>query len=244
MKDGTFRTGSLAFGTLHKLELLMNGQHQLEACRLSGVAMSAAIERYLCHEEADVWKLFASFDTQRMRSERNVMQAAKGLFDDRILRECPLHLLAMCGSALFYLGGDGIRPNFRAHPINKSEKVECVCKYATDVHFIHSFGTEVVDMLKVPIVTAMIVTHRIAEKKARQFWERVLVGDGLVRGSPQWHLNKVISNGVGHRNGGQQAMDAMYNACIAWWNSYANGDNRRIIRLGAIRGVIDAVAGE
>lgn len=245
MKDHTFRRGEVSVAHIGNQEILMNGQHQLQASVESGVTFTAALDRYKCEDEQDLWRLFATFDVHKPRTATDVMRAAKPLFANELLHAVPLRILSTCGSALLYLG-DGTKPNFGfGELVSRAMRAELVEKYAEDALFVNSFATDDgIKLLRTAVVTAIIVTRRIDADKSKEFWERVIVGDRLEKGTPQFKLNAAIRDGISTtRFSAGRSMPTMYGTCIHWWNSYVTGQPRKLIRTSRIsKEMPDAVA--
>ena len=248
MAAGEFRRGEIAVAEKAfngGAEVLVNGQHQLQACVAASTSFRAAVDRYRCPERDDLWKLFGTFDVHRGRTEQHVMKAARGLFTSEDLQAIQLRVLTMCGTALVFLGGDGIKPNFAAKPPNRYRKAELVQQNKSDVLRVSAYYDDVTHpYITTPVVTAMIATFRADPDHAEEFWDRVLWGDKLVKNSPQYKLRQKL--GTGSRRitagaNGASRMQGIYSFCIAWWNSWKLGDNRRSVKVGAMMTTPDIV---
>jgi hypothetical protein len=234
---GRFRRGDIAIARKSfngGEEVLVNGQHQLHACILTGQPIFATVEHYDCPDADDLWHLFGSFDGHRRRSEGHVMKAARGLFKSDPLRGVPLSVLRTCGTALMYLGG-GTKPNFSARPSNRCRKTELVQQYESDVVRVNGYNTnDTKHMMTVPVVTAIISTHRANADMAPEFWERVLYGDGLSRNSPQFKLHQKLAQGknfiIAGISNGHARNAAIYCICASWWNAWRTGEDRKIVQ--------------
>jgi hypothetical protein len=230
--DGTFRLGHIAVARFRGKEYLMNGQHQCQAVVQSGMKIQATYEFYECEATDDLWKLFATFDCIRTRTDRQIMAAARPLFRIEPLRDVPFKLLGAAGTALLYLGS-GTRPSFGVRAMSKAQKGALIEQYADDVLWLAGFNHEARRLITVAVAMAMIVTHRVSGDKADPFWERVLIGDDLRKETPQWSLHRALTGnitakagqGVGGA-GGNQRIRMIYGLCIAWWNSFATGEKR------------------
>jgi hypothetical protein len=232
-KTGTFTKGHIAFGVNgNNTDVLMNGQHQLHASILSGTTITATIDRYRCHDKDDMWHLFATFDTQRPRSERHVMKAARGFFS-RELQGVPLDILAACGTALLWLGG-GTVANFNAKAASKAMKADLCQQYEKDVLEVARYARDG-ERIHVPVAGAIIATSRKNIQKARPFWERVIGGDQLVRNTPQWHLNKSLGSTGDRFTSGMGRNTGIYSLCVAWWNAYLAGTPRVSVKLASMK---------
>lgn len=244
MQSGEFANGHIAFaenGTGGKF--LVNGQHTLSASVLCGMTFRATIEDYHVEVKDDTWKLFGAFDTQRTRSQAQIMGAARGLFASKGLQGTDLRTLAVCGTALSFLGA-GITPNFAIRPLDKTTKPALIQKYESDVLF-YSSVLEGAGVDPSQVVTmaccCVIATGRIDQKKAFNFWTRVLGGFDLERGTAEWRLNRDIESGLvaraGYKGGGRN--QAVWNLCSCWWNSFITKTPRKAVKLGSIKGTVE-----
>jgi len=232
--DGTFREAEVVLGTAPDGAIyLMNGQHTCEACTRLGTTIDIWYAEYECETDSDVWKLFASFDTHLGRSQKQVMKAARGLFEHQELHEVRLEVLQLCGAALYALG-DGVTPNFNTKGMGKVDRVVAVDKFAKEVMVIDGYVPQSAIRLKVAIVTAILVTFRLNAKRAREFWDRVIIGDDLKRDTPQHRLNQYLTGDHNPAKGG--SMHAIiYKNCIGFWNSFMSGDDRQVVHARAMK---------
>ncbi len=235
MSDGSFRRGEIAIAHFGDKEILMNGQHQLRSSIETGQTFCAALDRYRVQNEQDLWRLFATFDVHKPRTAGDVMRAAKPLLSNELLRSVPLRVLSTCGSALVYLG-EGTKPTFGTTVAARSLRAELVDKFSEDVLFVAKWSDHI-PMLKTGVVVAMIVTHRKNPDAVAEFWDRVIVGDNLQKGSPQFQLRRTIVEGLRSTKqlaGGSRTLIAIYGTCIHWWNAYISGQPRKLVRTSRI----------
>jgi hypothetical protein len=250
MADGRFRRGEVAVAICPDgSRVLMNGQHQCRGSVVSDASFKATVDLYKCPTWEDVWHLFGTFDVHRVRSSGNIMKAASGLFANEALRVLPQRLLNVCGGALAALGG-GTKPVFKIPNEDRLRRPELVEQYADDVLRIASYPPDTIPFLRIPVVAAMIVTFRLNPEKAREFWDRVLLGDNLRRHSPQWRLRNALSvpSGKSLRNSTKSLLDsrvragAVYATCIVWWNTFLEGVDRHAVKIGAMKSLPEARA--
>jgi len=246
MRDGAWRYADIAVARKSfngGEQVIVNGQHQLSAIVAFGAPVRAVVDYYDCEQADDLWKLFGTYDVQRVRTEQHIMKSARGLFASEAMRTVPLRVLHLCGTSLLYLGG-GTKPNFAAKAFNKGRKAELVQQYESDVMLINSyFCTETEDFFTIPVATAIIATHRLAPRLAKDFWDRVLTGIGLVRNSPQHKLHQKLATTtnlaiVGKSNGVDRHL-AIFNLCACWWNAWRTGDERHTVKLAAMKRVVE-----
>lgn len=236
MSDGRMRPVSVAIMTMpNGLKYLANGQHCLQAIIINDKPFTAIVEHYKCETNDDAWHLFASFDVHATRTEGHIMKAARGLFNNGDLRELPLRVLSNCGSALFMLG-EGTTPKFNGQPCNKATKADLVQKHYKDVLWVGQFGNEE-HLMKVAIVAAMLATYRSNRSAADEFWS--LVAEGGTPGLTHKFRDRLLKNEIGRNNcgGGHNRSKLIYTECIAYWNSWMKGEDRKAVKIAAMKEV-------
>jgi len=236
MNDGRMRPVSVALMTMPDgLKYLANGQHCLQAIVINNKPFMAIIEHYKCETPEDAWHLFASFDVHSTRTEGHIMKAARGLFNNPNLRELPLRVLTNCGSALFTLG-TGLVPKFTGKPSNKAEKADLVQRHVGEVMWVALYGAYE-HLMKVAIVAAMIVTYRANKQAAQEFWQ--LVAEGGVPGLTHRFRDRLLRNEIGRNNcgGGHNRSKLIYTECIAFWNSWMKGEDRRGTKIAVMKDI-------
>ena len=242
MESGVFTKANIAFATNgNGVKYLMNGQHCCEGSTQFKTTFRATIDEYHCDHKDDFWKLFATFDVGKPRTERNVMKAAAGLFHSKELREVDLRALATCGTALSWLDA-GVVPDFTMKFLDKSAKPVLVQKFEKDVLFYKSIlDTAGCGQTVVCVCASIIATARLNQAKAKEFWPRVLGGYDLDRGSAEWRLSKDISAGLIVKTGqsGGSRLVKMWNLCASWWNAYARKESRKSVKLESIKGIVE-----
>ena len=241
INDGSFREAEIAMAIVPGGgKMLMNGQHTLQACVMSGKPIMVNYTEYQCHDNDDLWRLFGSFDGNKIRSDYQIMKAAQGLFGPQELRDASVRTLQCCGSALLALGA-GTVPNFHIRVVRKIEKAVLVQKYPAEIAFVAPYTQAAAGRMRVPTATAMISTYRVNPVKAKEFWDRIIIGDGLVRGTPQWNLHRFLttSDGASEHQNGEAAHIFIYKVCIAWWNAFIDGVARRMVKPKQMKSIPD-----
>lgn len=237
--------GAISFAQNGNTEqVVVNGQHTLQAIVLSETTLRCTVDEYHYDEPDDLWRLYATFDVGRSRSQRDIVVAARGLFNSDYLKNAPLRLLTVVGTALYYLASG--KPVFGKSIHDKTIKPRLLQENEVSVRFVESVyaGTNMVP--DVPISTAMIATWRKCEK-ASEFWPRVITGAELLRNSPEWHLARALGDqrtlsvraALSKRGGGTGRLFGMWNLCIGWWNTYAAKETRNTLRLAALKELLE-----
>jgi len=235
MKDGRFRVAEIAVVEMpNGTRYLMNGQQTCQAGIISQVTFKASYQEYSCETDQDLWQLYGSFDTYRGRTEANIMLAARGLFQNAELHEIPVRVLQQSAAALLYLGNDRL-PRFNERTLTKTDKANLADQHKDEVLLINQYTAVASISLKVAVVAALLATFRKNPDKARPFWDRVLIGDHLERGTPQYHLHRFLASPGASVNGGLKGHTIRYKTCIAWWNSFIDGGTRKTVKVEAMK---------
>jgi hypothetical protein len=223
-------------------EFLMNGQHNLQAVIIYGKPYPASIAYFDCDNIEDAWRLFATFDVHSTRTERQFMWARRGLFTDERLHEVPLRVLQASGSALYYLGDKGTKPNFYIPSVHKkTDKADMVDKCAGEVMFVSQFK-EYEHLMSIGVITAIISTHRVKQKESFDFWYGVGTGAEMKLSDHRRKLrDQLLSQKFlgGTLGGGTRRQRATYQLCATWWNSWRKGDERRSVKINSMNGIPD-----
>lgn len=245
MRQEAFRPAdfSIAVLTYEKgRHVLVNGQHTVKAGIIVGKPLYGSITWYECKTPHDLMRLYSTFDDHRKRTIRDRHRASRPLYKDKALRSMSIDVLNCAGAALVALGG-GTKPNFLAKPSNKAEPAFLIERYMHDVMYVSSYiQKHTKKIVSQSVATAIIATHRVDLDHAPDFWERVIFGDRLERGTPQYELrNKLLDPKQIYRNltNSYQKKAAIYNYCICWWNSYATGEQRNSVKIAAIEGIVN-----
>jgi len=238
LKEGRFRVAEVALAkTPDGRQYLMNGQQTCQASMMSQIGFTACYQEYDCLTDRDLYALFGSFDVHGVRSEIDLIRGVRGLFKHKELNELGLQVLQLCSSALFYLG-DGISPNFSNKANTKIAKAMLVDQdnVKDEVLMVNEYVQLGGARPKVAVVVAMLATFRKNPVKARLFWDRVIGGDKLERGSPQYNLhNFLASSSPTAGTGGLHGHTTRYKTCIAWWNSFVEGTSRMTVKVEAMK---------
>ena len=235
MLSGAFCTAEIGIAVMPDgARVLMNGQKTLQAAIQADKTLAAFVEEYACEADADLWHLFGAFDVHQSRTERHVMTAARGLFASDVLRTINLDILASCGSALAMLG-DGMKPIWSSRPLKKTDKADLIEKYEDDVLRVAQYGSEAKQYLRVGTCMAIIVTFRKNAKKAQAFWDKVLYGADLTRGTAPHRLHRAINGDIHLKDSRPVDTKMLYRICITWWNSYVKGENRTLAKVSIMK---------
>jgi hypothetical protein len=90
---------------------------------------------------------------------------------------------------------------------------------------------------KVAITAAMIATYRSNKAAADEFWS--LVAEGATPGLTHKFRDRLLKNEIGRNNvgGGHNKSRLIYAECIAYWNSWMRGEDRRKVMVAAMKDI-------
>jgi len=235
MKAGRFRVAEIGMAVLPDGTMyLVNGQQTCHAGVLSQETFKASYQEYACDTDQDLWMLYGSFDVHRARSEGNIIKSAQNLYKHEELHSVPIKVLQLSAASLLYLG-KGTSPNFATRPATKTDKALLPDENKDDVLLLNDYCSLWGRVLKVGVAVALLATFRKNPNKAVAFWDRVLVGDKLERGTPQYQLHKFLTLDNGATTTGYAGHVLRYAKCIAWWNSFVEGKPRHAVTVQAMK---------
>jgi hypothetical protein len=221
MKCGRFRTGEVAFvANGDGREVLVNGQHQLNAIIEAQTQISCLVERFHCPTPADRADCFRQFDVGLSRSLPDMVRveaAALGLsWPDRVCQ------VVVSGCALN-------QPTETATG-HRWDKVELLRPNLEFGHFFADLIAAVPDgahachyLLRAPVVAAMNRTWEKDPDDALLFWGQVRDGEMLTRRMPSFHLRQFLLEFRVRWTGshGHICTDHEFiYRCISAWNSF------------------------
>lgn len=238
MKAGYFRPVEIAIAKCGGTEILVNGQHTLSAAIEAGCSLEASLQYFACEQESDLCRLFSTFDAHRGRTMCQIVRYAKFTTPNSQLRELPQRALFIAAGALGHLKDDK-KPSFGKRKVSKAYKVSLLDKYPDDVIFISKWAVSDPKLVRVPVATAMMATHRISHELALEFWTGVIGGSMLSPDSAKYQLRKYLINTVGNNSGGWQGLFNCYNVCIAWWNAWRENVPRKSVKAASIKEALE-----
>lgn len=167
-----------------------------------------------------------------------IVRYAKFTTPNSQLRELPQRALFIAAGALGHLKDDK-KPSFGKRKVSKAYKVSLLDKYPDDVIFISKWAVSDPKLVRVPVATAMMATHRISHELALEFWTGVIGGSMLSPDSAKYQLRKYLINTVGNNSGGWQGLFNCYNVCIAWWNAWRENVPRKSVKAASIKEALE-----
>jgi len=244
MRSGLFRFGDVAFAKLNGNEILMNGQHFLQAVINTGTIVPAALEKYKCDDENELATLFRQFEIL----PRSISDMVKAKHHALSIKAWPLWIskLVVSAATLEYKGGDNWRTGkFKGFGVTtgiitagrtnqayltKDKKVELLEQYLPEAQFLSGLLRSEEEILvrrklrhiaKAPIAMMIFKTNRVNHKDARAFWNRVIWGENLKREMPSYVLRAWFTEASQRRkkNSGEIAAtnhEYVYKSALAW----------------------------
>lgn len=206
---------------------LVDGQHRLEAVKLSGVPCTFVQIVQTVPDEESLARLYSSIDIGSSRTFRDTLVA----YDAAHHYQLPINYLGTAVSAMGVLLG-GFRPltdrGTLKSRIVKEEMLEC---FAVDVFGLHEAltagpykGERVIR--KSRVIAVGIVTFHYQAEKAAQFWRNVSLGENLSADDPVYTLRAYLFEGKWRTKSGNPEAHAVAVA----WNAYFEGRPLQLLR--------------
>ena len=238
MEEGTMLDVNVAIMLMpNGKKYLCNGQKVLTAIVMHGKPHPAQVNYYRCDTEADAWELYGAFDTNDIRTEGHVMKAAKGLFDNKSVRDLPERILRNAGAALFLIRNGAPKMMGWVKPDSKTTKAKMVNGNPRDVLWYSTIAGATIKqgrsnpMTRVGVIAAMLMTRRVDEKQATDFWTRVSSGAMLEENDPRFRLSRWLAV---PKKGGPKVQFYDYSSCVLWWNAWRNNEQRKTMNLATL----------
>jgi hypothetical protein len=233
-RQGGFRPFNISVATApNGQKYLVNGQHCCQMVQQTGKDCSATIEYFKCETDRDLWMLFGSFDVHATRSQSQIFKGARGLLASEELRELPLRHLSHCGAAISMMQGDAM--SHIAKMSNKTDKVRFVDENPGFVSWAAAFH-DTPFIATVGVLCAMFATYRVNKPESDKFWHQVKDGVNLKsKQDPIYRLREQLRSGCQTNMSSGSRFTFEYAVCVSWWNSYRSGDDRRIVKVAAMK---------
>jgi hypothetical protein len=224
MAAGRFTPGTQIYITVlpDGTELVINGNHTLEAVFKSGNAQFLTITRVFVANEDEAGKIYSVFDIHKTRSWTDSLRAV-GMEGITV------------NSAKFVAGinflKSGFGHNFGTPSQSRSEVFELMEEYKDAAEILHHARqggdqTLYAYINRSPVMAVALATARYQPVAAEEFWSAVARDNGLHVGMPAKTLITYLRD---HKAGGGERQKNMAMACALAWNAYFEG--RELARL-------------
>lgn len=200
MKAGIFRTGEVLFASKYdEREVLLNGQHQLNAALDTGSRIDAVVEHWCCDTAEEVAKLFRQCENLP-RAINDYITAEKAALNLDWPNYVAQVVVAAAAINFFdygsFRGGKGVgSSNNVKKTLSKDQRVELLKNYANEIgDFVCKILTKngaikskrpVAHIARAAVVYLMMETYKVSPTDALIFWERVRDGEFLTREMPE-----------------------------------------------------------
>lgn len=216
MKRGWFLAGTPVFICVlpNKQQVIVNGNHTLEAVAESGVTIPLTMIRKQVRDMEDAARVYATFDLQKMRTWQDSLQA-KGFRDDLPMPNSVLPALGVIMQKFAPNGQDAFANNSR------EARFAMIPDYRTAVSVIASAlsgapakGQRIVK--RAAFLAVALYTAKYQPSVAIEFWGGLAKDDGLRKGDPRKALANFAtdnpSSGAGNRPRDAKAAMLAWNA--------------------------------
>lgn len=205
-------------------ELIVNGNHTLEAIHKCGVPQVLTVTRKAVMDIEEAGRIYAVFDIQKVRSWRDSLKAT-GRGDDIPLASSVL-------SAIGIIENDFAQGAYQAGAsrLDRINRMEDYREAAEMMAAVMQGGpmSAVKCVRRAPVMAIGLETFRYQPSLAAEFWSKVAQDDGLTSGMPerallQWLRNTKVSGGI-------TAQREHCKAAAAAWNAAFQGEDRNYIK--------------
>ena len=232
MAAGRFTPGTQIYFCVlpDQREVLVNGNHTLEAIAASEVPQLLTVTRKAVADEDEAGRIYAVFDIQKVRSWRDSLRAV-GKYND--LPQPDKYLSAVTVIANNFAHGSG-----KTAPVGRVERIELLEDYREPIETLHACyensGREARRLLfRAGITAVALETIRYQPTRATEFWYDVAHDEGLTTGRPEKALLQWLRNWV-PTNGGMGVQREAARAAALAWNAAFRCEERQVIKPNAL----------
>lgn len=211
--------------------ILVNGHHRMLAQAESGVDIEWNVVIHDCGDMDDVANLFWRFDTVlRKRSISNVLDGVNAAENLGLSKYAAKGL----ASAAAFIDNGLSPPRSGTRIYTPAEKLGLMSDWQIEAQaYDASIGSAANDSLRrklfgVQIMAVGLITFRVNEPKASEFWHSVAMDDGLRRGDPR----KTLVDFLRDTHASSTGLTATSAACARAWNAWDAGKVLTLIRVG------------
>lgn len=226
MRNGRFTQGTQIYIAVlpNGAELIINGNHTLEAIVESGEPQVLTITRAAVADEDEAGDIYAVFDIQRVRSWRDSMRAIRA---DEGIPYADKVLSAMVIIERKFTGG--------TRTASRPERIGMMAHYRDAAQlFAGEVTTGAADhnvrlLTRAAVFSVVLETLRYQPSLASEFWGNVTRDDGLRKGMPERALLQWLrSNSQG--SGGMAGQNDQARAAALAWNAAFSGQDRHHLK--------------
>jgi len=231
IREDLFLTGEIGTAVLkyeNNKEVLMNGQHQLNAVIVANKEIEADFSVHECFTPSDASLLYSQFDNHGVRSIGNIVKAhAYTMKLDWPVKCCSL-----------LVGAAAIKEKILSAP--KYQRMELLDTYIKQGHFLNdllfvsengvNINKDYGHLRRLPTVYAMLLTWEKSQSDSKLFWKQVRDGEGLTRKMPAFKLRNYLMTNNWNRGKGTMGIPnriatfhEMVSKCITAWNAFRKG---------------------
>jgi hypothetical protein len=207
-------------------QLIVNGNHTLEAIHACGVPQVLTVTRKKVADEDEAGRVYAVFDIQKVRSWRDSLRAT-GIGDD-----IPNANYVMSAVGVIDARFGETPPSQMVATNSRLTRIERLEEYrmAADMWAEATAGAPTNSMKLVRRAAVMAValeTFRYQPSLASEFWGRCAHDNGLVLGMPEKALLNWLRN---TRSSGGSSIREHCRAAALAWNASFRGEDRHFVK--------------
>lgn len=206
-------------------ELIVNGNHTLEAVATCGIAQALTITRKVVRDENEAGEIYATFDIQKVRSWRDSMRAI-GADDDLPMAETVLSAVRFINNR--FSAKTDVTTS-RVDQIARVEEYRVAAHQWSDALYGGTLNSRRL-LRRASVAAIALVSFRYQPSLAHEFWGRIAHDNGLTNDMPEKALLNWLRN-VRNSSGGASRVEHAKAAALAW-NAAWRGDKRAYIKPG------------
>lgn len=205
-------------------ELIVNGNHTLEAVSECGIPQILTITRTEVKNVDEAGRIYAVFDIQKTRSWGDSLRAT-GAGDDIPLATKVLTAIGIIENGFGH--GSWGQPASRTDRINSLEEYrDAACMFAAAIHYGPKANVRY--LKRGPLMAVALETFRYQPSLAAEFWFRAAQDEGLVTGNPEKALLGWLRNV--RTIAGQGGQREYCRAAALAWNAAFKGRDLMVVK--------------
>lgn len=225
MAEGRFTQGTQIYICVlpDGSEYVVNGNHTLESVALCGLPQPLTITRKAVADENEAGRIYAVFDTQKVRSWRDSLRAV-GVSDSHPLVERAVAAIRIIDRK-FAHQGHGFDRSRLTHIDNLRDYQAALEMFAGAIEGAPSNSAGCVKRAAIMAVALETFLHQ--PSLATEFWGGVAQDDGLTGAMPERALLTWLRN---NRSGGYSQQREHCRAAALAWNAKFRGEERTYVK--------------
>ncbi len=161
---------------------LIDGQHRLAAVVISGVAICALVARGV-PTKIDTARATTmdTIDRGAGRTIADMLKLGHGTVDANAVQ-------AICALLVIY----GVQQTNRARKMSLPQALAVIDLWRADITFAVQGRAKQLGLRSAPVMAALAFAHAVKPKLAKEFYEQLVTGEGIFKGTPVFTLREYL----------------------------------------------------